>query len=118
MIDPQTRAELYAVLPFGAFSDTVNVRADDDPDTHELLVWSRQDFFGIDSLKVVVLDAFRGQDSLRVIIEVIELPDPPEFILQDREPKVSRGGTRSLSIEQHRAGRGHTVGQPRAVLDR
>ena len=97
VIDPQSELN-FTVLPFGAFSDTVNVRADDDPNTHELLVWSRQDFFGTDSLKVVVLDAFRGLDSLRVIIEVIELPDSPEFILQDREPKVSRGGTRTYLL--------------------
>ncbi len=94
-----SRQELsYLALPFGSFADTVNVRADDDPNTHELLVWSRQNYFGVDSLKVVVFDAFRGQDSLRVIIEVLEASDPPEFILQDREPKVSRGGTRSYLL--------------------
>jgi hypothetical protein len=97
VIDPQRELN-FTVLPFGAFSDTVNVRADDDPNTHELLVWSRQDYFGVDSVRVIVLDAFRGIDSLRVIIEVIELPDPPEFILQDREPKISRGGTRSYLL--------------------
>ena len=98
VIDKQ-RELLFAVVSFAAGSDTINVIGDDDARTHELLVWSRPDFAGVDSLRILVNDGLRGQDTLLVVVEVTEVPDAPRFILEDNSLRVSRGGSKAVLLE-------------------
>lgn len=97
VIDSQNELD-FAVLTYD-LSVSPQVSGEDDAITHELLVWSRPDFAGIDSLKIVVRDALRGEDSLRVIVIVGEVPDAPRFILGDRNIRISQGGQRSIALE-------------------
>ena len=91
--DPDLELD-YVVTPINVSSSQANVLGDDDPATHELLVWTRRNFAGVDSLQIVVQDAYRGRDTLRVIVDVLQVPDPPMFILTDVEPKISKGSTK------------------------
>lgn len=86
----------YIVLPLPAGADVskANVRGDDDPSTHDLLVWSRPDFGGRDSLRVIVQDQLGGRDTLRVIVEVEEVDDAPRILETQREVRISRGGSK------------------------
>jgi len=96
VLDPQTELD-FAVLTYD-LSTQPNITGEDDAATHELLVWSRPDFAGTDSLKIVVHDALRGTDSLRVIVIVQEVPDAPRFILQDRNLRISQGGEKRIAL--------------------
>jgi len=84
-------------LTLGIQSDTTHVRHDIDDNTHELLAWSRLNFAGVDSFRVLVDDGLRGQDTLLVYAEISPVPDGPVFILplEEREPKITRGGTKN-----------------------
>jgi hypothetical protein len=98
VLDPQKEFN-FAVLSYGNLGDTAGVRGDKDVATHELLLWARPNFAGVDSLRLLVRDAYRGQDSLRVIVLVEEVLDPPRFILKDRNLRISRGGSKSIALE-------------------
>lgn len=74
----------YGTATFRAGTDTMRqVRGRVDPVTHELLTWSRPGFSGVDSFRVIVGDEFTlnraGQDTMRVIVVVRRIPDPPAF---------------------------------------
>ena len=99
VIDKQLEL-LFAVLTFGAASDTARVIGEDSATTHELLVWTRPDFAGVDSLRILVNDGLRGQDTLVVVIEVAEVPDAPRFIIQDPSIRISRGGSKSVLLDE------------------
>jgi hypothetical protein len=93
----------YAVTSFTQPVTEANVRGTDDEETHDLLVWSATDFGGIDSLKVRVQDLQGAEDSLRVIVLVEGISDPPRFLLTgDNEinPRISRGGTKSYRWDE------------------
>ena len=96
--DPQDRL-FFAVTAFAQVGET-NVRGDDDQTTRELLLWSRPNFAGVDSVQVLVQDEARGRDTLRVIVTVSEVPDPPEFILEDVNPRISRGSSKSYRFDE------------------
>lgn len=98
-LDPDARFD-YAALALGA-NGSANVRGDEDQSTHQLLVWSAPDFAGVDSFRVLVQDQYRAQDTLRVIVEVEEVPDAPSFIVpvSQREPRISRGSTKRYDYE-------------------
>lgn len=102
-----------SALPLGRDPATLNVRGADDESNHSLLVWSRPDFGGtdsigvrisgtdtttvfggIDSFRVLVQDLFLGRDTLRVIVEVEEQPDAPRIIETETRPRIARGGTK------------------------
>jgi len=102
VLDPQEELH-FLVLPFAGVGDTVKIRGQVDPTTHELLVWSRPEFAGTDSLRVIVTDLFRSQDTLRVIVEVEAVNDRPEFkafILENRKLEIRTGGTRTYPLEK------------------
>ncbi|MFC1527033.1 hypothetical protein ACFL6X_09530, partial [Candidatus Latescibacterota bacterium] len=84
----------YLALAIG--SGPPNIRGDEDATTHELLVWSAPNFAGTDSFRVFVQDLFGAQDTLRVIVEVAQVHDPPRFIVpaDRRNPRISRGSTK------------------------
>ncbi len=97
IINPQTELR-FAVLTYGS-ADTDPVRGSVDPNTHELLIWSRVDYAGRDSVKVVVRDGYRsGEDSLRIVVNVTNVDDAPRFTLLDREPKMRTGGSVSYLL--------------------
>jgi hypothetical protein len=99
IINPQTELH-FAVLTYGN-ADTDPVRGSIDPGTHEVLVWSRVDYSGRDSVKVVVRDGFRsGEDSLRIVVNVTNVDDAPRFTLLDREPKMRTGGSVSYLLPE------------------
>lgn len=94
MVNPQDELR-FAVLTYGPLGAANPTRGSVDQNTHEILFWSRADFSGRDSLKVMVRDGLRGgEDSLRVILEVTNEDDPPVFTLTDRDPKIRMGGTK------------------------
>lgn len=117
--DPEPDLEFnYAVtpLPPGKSLSDVNVRGDDSA-THDLLIWSRPDFGGTDSigvrvdgtdtvtvfggrdsLRVIVQDRLLGRDTLRVIVEVEEMPDAPRIIEEETDPRIARGGTKTYVL--------------------
>ncbi|MFH1567668.1 MAG: FlgD immunoglobulin-like domain containing protein, partial [Gemmatimonadota bacterium] len=94
IVNPITELN-YAPLAIGA-NGNLNVRGGVDGATHQLLVWSAPDFAGVDSFRVLVQDQYRAQDTLRVIVEVEQVPDAPRFIVpaDQRNPRVSRGSAR------------------------
>jgi hypothetical protein len=100
--DPDPEALLrFAVLGFSPRGDGNQVRGQDDEQTHELLVWSAPDFGGVDSLRVFVSDGLLGGgDSLIVIVEVEPVPDPPRFILEDANLRISRGGSKTIPLQE------------------
>ena len=98
IIDPQVEL-LFAVLSFGAQTDSATVVGESDPTTHDLLVWTRPDFAGSDSLKILVRDFHSGMDTLHVIVEVEEVPDAPRFILSDSHLRINRGGSFIINLE-------------------
>ncbi len=100
VIDPQDELR-YAVLSFGGFNNKEQLSATVVGETHELLIWSVQDFTGVDSLRVLATDGLRGgTDTLLVVVEVAPVPDPPIFILdvEERQPKITRGGTKTYLL--------------------
>ena len=96
--DPQDRL-FFAVTPIALVGEP-NVRGDDAQTTNELLIWSRPNFAGVDSLQVLVQDEARGRDTLRVIVTVTEEPDAPEFIIGDVNPRISRGSSKSYPFDE------------------
>ena len=99
VVDPNIELQ-YIVQPIGISSTEANVLGDDDQSNHDLLVWSRTNFGGVDSLRIIVQDVQRGRDTLRVIVLVQEVPDAPRFILTDLEPRISRGGTKRYRFDE------------------
>ncbi len=96
VVDPDGDALRFLALNFGA-DPVPNLRGQVSPQTNELLVWSKQDFSGTDSLRVLATDGLRGgNDTLRVIVRVRSLADAPRFTLEseERQPKISRGGSK------------------------
>jgi hypothetical protein len=99
IIDPQDEL-VFAGQTYGQFTLS-DVRGLVESETHELLVWSKAEYSGIDSLKIVVRDGLRGgEDSLRVIIEVEGENDPPKFTLESPNPKITRGGSKTYLLEE------------------
>jgi hypothetical protein len=108
VIDPEARdihtAFRYGVLHPRVSIDTLaQVRGRVTPLGHFLLLWSRPDYAGIDSLRVVVADEFtvgrvQGQDTLRVIIFVEEVPDAPHFVFAEQVVRLSPGESRSIAL--------------------
>ena len=99
VINPENEL-FFAVLVYGGQGNN-NIKAQIDQSTNDLLVWSRANYSGLDSLKILVRDGQRGgEDSLRVIIDILGENDPPTFILEDKEPKVSRGGEKSYLLHE------------------
>ena len=106
--DPDVRdphsAFRYAVLRFRPVGDDPpRLKASVDPVTHELLLWSRPDFSGVDSLRVVVANDFAvgqtvGQDSLRLVVEVEEVPDAPKFIFAETVLLLVEGQQRTVLL--------------------
>lgn len=97
--DPQDEL-VFAGQTYGQFTLS-DVRGQVESDTHEFLVWSKEEYSGIDSLKIVVRDGLRGgEDSLRVIIEVEGENDPPRFTLESPNPKITRGGSKTYLLEE------------------
>jgi hypothetical protein len=96
IIDPQTELD-FTVLLYDNAADPPTL-AEDDEVTHDLLVWTRPDFSGVDSFKVVVRDMLRGEDSLRVVVQVEEVPDAPHFLLTGQTLRLSKGGERRIAI--------------------
>ena len=114
VIDPDTELRyLFSLLPIGLSVNDANVRGSVADNNHELLIWSRPDFGGTDSIgttlvqgdtttlfggrdsmRVLVRDAFGGQDTLKVIVEVIEVPDAPRILETEVEPRISRGSVK------------------------
>ena len=100
VIDPQDELR-FAVLNFGGFNNESLLSATVVGATHELLIWSGHDFFGVDSLRVLAADGLRGgTDTLVVVVEVAPVPDSPIFILDGdgRQLKMSRGGTKTYLL--------------------
>ena len=96
--DPQDELRFAAMV-----AGTQNLDAKVVEETHELLIWSLENFAGTDSLRVLVNDGFRGGiDTLMVYVEVSSVPDPPQFTLDDEErrPKISRGGTKTYLLSE------------------
>ena len=108
VVDPEARdihtAFRYGVLHPRVPIDTLaQVRGRVTPLGHFLLLWSRPDYAGIDSLRVVVADEFtvgrvQGQDTLRVIIFVEEVPDAPRFVFAEEVVRLYPGETRSVAL--------------------
>ena len=108
VVDPEARdihtAFRYGVLHPRVPIDTLaQVRGRVTPLGHFLLLWSRPDYAGIDSLRVVVADEFtvgrvQGQDTLRVIIFVEEVPDAPHFVFAEQVVRLSPGESRSIAL--------------------
>ncbi|MBT4501561.1 MAG: hypothetical protein HOC74_27780 [Gemmatimonadetes bacterium] len=99
IVDPQDEL-VFVGQTYGQYTLS-DVRGQVESDTHELLVWSKAEFSGIDSLKIVVRDGLRGgEDSLRVIIEVEGENDPPKFTLESPNPKITRGGSKTYLLEE------------------
>jgi hypothetical protein len=91
----------FAVQNLAAVRDTANIRGAVDGDTHQLLAWTRPNFAGLDSLRVLVSDGLLGGiDSLRVIFEIEPVLDPPRFILADPNLRFSRGGNITIPLDQ------------------
>ncbi len=100
VIDPQEELR-YTVLNFGGFNSDGRLSATVVGETHELLIWSVQDFAGLDSLRVLATDGLRGgTDTLVVLVEVEPVADAPIFILdvEERRPKITRGGTKTYLL--------------------
>lgn len=111
--DPEAR-DIHAAFRYGLLlfrntggsipSDSLsNIKAAVARGTNQLLVWSRPDFAGIDSFRVIVADEFtvgkaQGQDSLRVVVIVEEEPDPPRFVLAEKHLRIRQGGSRSFPL--------------------
>jgi len=94
--DPQSQLD-FTVLLYD-LSDNPPTLAEDDEITDELLIWSRPDFAGTDSFKVVVRDELSGEDSLRVVVRVEEVPDPPHFLLTGQTLRIAKGGERRIAL--------------------
>ncbi len=107
VVDPEARdihtAFRYGVLHPRVPIDTLaQVRGRVTPLGHFLLLWSRPNYAGIDSLRVVVADEFtvgrvQGQDTLHVIIFVEEVPDAPHFVFAEEIVRLYPGETRSIA---------------------
>ncbi len=91
----------FAVQNLGENRDDAKVRGAVDADTHQLLAWSRPDFSGLDSVRVLVSDQLLGGiDSLRIIFEITPVEDAPRFILDDPDIRFSRGGSITISLPE------------------
>ena len=98
VLDPDPGDKLdFAVL---SFSIDPNVRGNEDPNSNDLLLWSLPNFTGVDSVQVLAQDQSRGRDTLRVIVTVTEVEDPPAFILADVNPRISRGSSKDYQFDE------------------
>ena len=97
--DPQKELN-FAPLVYGGFGPQNNLRSQVVAENHQLLLWAKAEFSGIDSFKVMVRDGLRGgEDSLRVIVIVEGVNDAPRFVIDDKNPKISRGGFRTYRLD-------------------
>ncbi|MCC7262524.1 MAG: T9SS type A sorting domain-containing protein [Candidatus Latescibacteria bacterium] len=96
IVDPQTELN-FTVLLYNNGSDPP-VLGEDDEVTDELLLWTRPDFSGVDSVKVLVQDGLLGEDSLRVVVEVEEVPDAPHFLLTGQTVRIAKGGEHRIAL--------------------
>ena len=77
-----------------------NLRSQVASQSNMLLLWTRQDFYGVDSLRVLVSDGLRGgNDTLRVIVEVAPVSDPPRFLLSSEERMITIGTGQSRTYK-------------------
>ena len=51
-------------------------------------------------MQVLAQDQSRGRDTLRVIVTVTEVADPPLFILADVNPRISRGSSKDYQFDE------------------
>ena len=96
--DPQDELRFAALV-----AGSQNLDATVIGETHELLIWSLENFAGTDSLRLLVTDGLRGgTDTLMVYVEVGPVPDSPQFTLDadERRPKISRGGTKTYLLSE------------------
>lgn len=103
-------------LPPGRPLTEANVRGGTS-NTHDLLLWSRPDFGGTDSLgqraqgldsvtvfggrdslRIFVQDLFGGRDTMIVTVEVEEVHDAPRILETETNPRIARGGTKVYSL--------------------
>jgi hypothetical protein len=107
----------FSPLPLGTQVRDANVLGGDSA-THDLLIWTRPDFGGSDtlevlldgvdtvgvviggrdSMRVLVRDRFGGLDTLQILVEVVEIADPPRIIEEDTNTKLARGGTKTYVL--------------------
>ena len=77
--------------------DSSNLRSQVASQTNMLLLWTRQDFYGVDSLRVLVSDGLRGgNDTLRVIVEVAPVSDPAPLTNEERMITVGTGQSKPI----------------------
>ena len=91
--DPDGDGLRFLALNFSVDS-AANLRSQVASQSNMLLLWSRENFHGVDSLRVLAADGLRGgNDTLRVIVEVTPVSDPPRFLLssEERMPKIGKG---------------------------
>jgi len=91
--DPDGDGLRFLALNFSADS-APNLRSQVASQSNMLLLWSRENFYGVDSLRVLAADGLRGgNDTLRVIVEVTPVSDSPRFLLssEERMPKIGKG---------------------------
>ncbi len=100
--DPDGDALRFLALNFGS-DPAPNLRSQVASQTNQLLLWSKQDFNGMDSLRVLAADGLRGgNDTLRVIVEVIAVADAPRFLLssEERLPKIGKGSSKTYLFHE------------------
>ena len=96
----------YAPLTFRSVRDTlVWVKARVHQVSHELLLWTRPNFSGVDSFRVVVADEFTygrvaGQDTTRVVLVVDEVPDRPRFVFAESSIELEPEATRAIPLAE------------------
>ena len=93
VVDPDTELNYLG-------SRSEQVWGDDDPVNHQLLLWSAPNFSGTDSVLIIVQDELGSRDTLRVVVVVGEVPDAPRFIVDDRNPRISRGGSKLYRLDE------------------
>ena len=90
-IDPDGDGMRFLSLNFSV-NTTPNLSTQVASQSNMLLLWTRQDYYGVDSLRVLASDGLRGgNDTLRVIVEVSPVPDPPRFLLSGEKRMLTIG---------------------------
>ncbi len=90
-------------LGYSVGTNNPNVIGAVSSETNELLLWSLQDFAGIDSLKILANDGLRGGfDTLLVVVEVGNINDPPSFLLKgdERTSRMKKNGKISYFFDE------------------